>query len=113
METPNLSQRLSLKVAEGNKFINYEEIVRVEADGKHSLVYVTRLDQPVKALESFSEITDKLVTHSEFFKCHRSHIVAVNYVDKYIRKTRTLVTQKGEISIARCFVKKFEELFCK
>lgn len=113
MKFPDLTQRLSLKVAEGNKFVSYHEIVRFEANGKYTLVYLTQLDQPVKVLESFSQIANRIADHSEFFKCHRSHIVALCYIDKYIKKTRTLVTKKGEISISKDLMKEFEELCCK
>jgi DNA-binding LytR/AlgR family response regulator len=105
--------KLSLKVGDGYEFVFFTEIVYVEACDKHVLVYLINRDKPIESQSCFSEILEKLPEKPLFYVCERSHIISMIYIDKFVKKTRELITSKGKITISKKHVKEFEDLFCK
>jgi|BarGraIncu00222A_1022003.scaffolds.fasta_scaffold89695_2 DNA-binding LytR/AlgR family response regulator len=113
MEKLDMSLYIALKVPDGYSFFKFDEIVRFEAIQKRTLVYMIYSDKPIKLLNCMTDIVNKLSSHKEFFKCHRSHIVSLVHIEKYIKKQRILVTNNGNASIAKVHTKRFEESYCK
>jgi two-component system LytT family response regulator len=101
-----------LKTADGNIFRKLQEIVRFEANGKYTLVYNLNGKSPERVIGCITDIEIKLNGNNCFFRCHRSHIINVLHIKKYIKKTGSLVSESGVVPISITFVKEFEERYC-
>ena len=108
----DLAQELSLKTLEGYTFFKYMDIVRFEAEGNYTLVYVLQQDKPQKVFHTFLEVEEKVFGIGLFYKCHRSHIINIHHLIHFCTKKNLLVTAKGEVPISDTFVKDFKERYC-
>jgi two-component system LytT family response regulator len=114
MKTPiKPSKDLSFETAEGYILLNFSDIVRFEAEHNCSRVYLLHSGEPKKLRHTLNEIGEKVLSNYIFFKCHRSHIVNLKYINEFKKKSRILVTERGEIPIAKPYIKEFEEFICK
>ena len=93
--------RLHLKTADGIQFIRFEEIVRIEADDKKIKVFVDSSPVAITGTGKMEDIELQLPA-AMFFRCHRSHIISLQHIEKYIPKGKgcQLVTKKGAIPLA-------------
>lgn len=118
MSKPKLKHFVSnnkqvFKTTEGYVFLNFEEIIRIEADYKHSLLYSTTRDKPIRLINGISDVENMIHKELFFFRCHRSHIVNVSHIWQFKEKVKILSTSKGEIPISTKKVKEFKELMCE
>jgi DNA-binding LytR/AlgR family response regulator len=79
MESTQLTSVLNVKTARGNKLINLEEILYLEAKDKHSLIYLIN-SVCIETHHLLKWYEDKLPV-PEFCRCHHSFIVNCFYVD--------------------------------
>ncbi|MBL0359249.1 MAG: response regulator transcription factor [Chitinophagaceae bacterium] len=77
------NHKIGLPVADGVVFINTEEIVRCEAKGSYSAVYLInkRVITSTKTLKEIEEV----LTGSNFVRIHNSWIINTRYLKKYYR----------------------------
>lgn len=108
MEQTNLKP-LMIKTNLGNSFFNYQDVIRFEADGHHTNVFLSEGKQ-MQCTLSVSALNEEL-PKSRFFRCHRSHIVNLSYVSNYNSKTSLLTVAEKEIPISRSYKQEFIELF--
>jgi two-component system, LytTR family, response regulator len=84
----NLSTQSSKRIAvpSGNaiKFIDTENIVFLKADSSYTEIYFTDGTQLVvsRTLKNFDDIFD---TSGPFFRCHKSYIANITYINEYIK----------------------------
>lgn len=76
-------KKIAMPTDEGMEFIDINDIVRFEADRSYCSVYLNNgksymVSKPMKEFEG-------LLDQKIFFKVHKSNIVNLNYVKKYIR----------------------------
>ena len=77
--------KIGLPVANGIKFVNFDEIIMFEADGMYTKI-ATINDAEIlisKPLKHFVEILKK---QSVFYKPHRSYLVNLSFIKEYIKK---------------------------
>jgi len=110
LESP---QELSLKTVEGYTFFKYSDIISFEASGNCTLVHVVHEDKPKKVLHNFTEVEEKIWGIPIFFKCHRSHIINIEYLNHFCIKRNLLITKKGDVPISESYVKAFKEWYCR
>ncbi len=86
LEAANSREKLkvALPTRDGLQFVPVGDICRCEADSNYSEVFLINgksilLAKTLKDLES-------LLEYAGFFRCHQSHIIRLEYVDKYIKK---------------------------
>lgn len=65
--------------------IPLEDIEYVEAQNKHTL-FTLRDRQTIDSTDPLYLHEDKLTLEDGFFKCHRSYLVNINYIDTYTTK---------------------------
>lgn len=114
MEKPeSIDKRITIKTPEGYVFIDYHEIVRIEALHNHTNMFLSSQEKPIKILPCMKEVVEKSQNGSTFFKCHRSHLVNLLYVQEFKEKARILVTKNGDVPIAKEYIKEFKSAYCK
>jgi len=74
-------QKIGLTSGEGLEFIEIKNILRCEADGKYTSVFLTNGKKLLvsKNLKEFEE----LLTEYNFFRIHHSHLVNLDFIKKY------------------------------
>jgi two-component system LytT family response regulator len=77
------SGKLALPIKDGIIYLSISEIVRIESDGAYSIFYTTcgKKHLSSKNLGEYEEILPAL----GFFRIHRSHMINVKKVKKFIR----------------------------
>ena len=93
--------RLHLRTADGIQFIRFEDIIRIEADDKKIKVFLCSMPDPITGTGKMDDIEEQLPSDI-FFRCHRSHIISLQHIEKYIPKGSgcQLVTSKGAVPLA-------------
>ncbi len=74
-------KQIKIIVKEGILFLKQEEVVRVEADGSYSILYMNNGQKHTisKNLKSVMELLEPQL----FFRCHNSHIINLSRVKKF------------------------------
>lgn len=86
-----------------------DKIEYVEAQNKH-IVFNLADNNKTETTEPLYFYENKLTIDDGFFKCHRSYIVNINYIDTYT--TKEIIMRSGyRIPIARSCQKKFENAY--
>lgn len=96
-----LSSRLALPVKEGIVYLTVADIVRVESDEGYSVFYNTDGKKYIvsKHLKEYEEV----LPEKEFFRIHKSHLINVKKVKKYIRTEGNFIEMEdgSVVEIAR------------
>ena len=76
-------QRIAVPTLEGHSFIDIKDIVRFEADGSYTNIYLVSkekilVSRPIKEY-------DTLLTPEGFFRIHHSHLINLSCVTKYVK----------------------------
>jgi two-component system, LytTR family, response regulator len=101
----------SFKTIDGYCFAEIHDIVRFEADRNYTFMFVNQVDKPIKLLYNISKIEVMMQDYNVFFKCHRSHIVNVLHIHRFIEKTNELITGKGKVQLSESHTQNFKSLF--
>lgn len=85
IETPSdkKPEKIALPTLEGHLFVNIKDIVRLEADGNYTFIYLLGkerllISRTLKDFESF-------LSNEEFIRVHHSHLVNIRHVKKYLK----------------------------
>lgn len=93
--------RITLSTGDGLLFINISEIIRLEANGNYSFVFLENNERHLVAqsLASFEEI----LPSPPFFRTHLSHIVNASFVRKLTKEDgdHLLMLDKSLVPLAR------------
>ncbi|NUO02552.1 MAG: response regulator transcription factor [Saprospiraceae bacterium] len=76
-----MGTHLFVPVTDGIEFINYEEIIYLEAEGNYVKIH-TADNKPVVMSKTLKDLEYKLPSRI-FIRCHRSYIVNRNKIKKY------------------------------
>lgn len=93
----------------GETFFDYQDIVRLEADGCHTSIYNTK-GEVLKSSANISSI-EKALPENVFFRSHRSHIINLSFITNYNGKSGILTVAGHEVPISETYQQKFMELF--
>lgn len=86
-----------------------DEIVYIEAQNKH-IVFSMADGTKMETIEPLHICEEKLKNNKEFYKCHRSYIVNINYIDTYTSK-EVKMHSGCSIPISRSCQKAFETVY--
>ncbi len=103
-------KKLPVPTAEGVLFLPLADIIRAEAAGSYSTIYLTG-KQKLMTSKNLTEL-EEMLGSDDFCKVHKSHLVNLRYVSKYIRGEGGILvlTDGSEIDVAR---RKKEELLAR
>jgi two-component system LytT family response regulator len=93
--------KLGIPVKEGIFYCAFEDIVRIESEGSYSVFYITGGKRYVvtKGLKSY----ENLLPTKEFFRIHRSHLINIHKITRYVRSDGSFLEMEDGslIEIAR------------
>ncbi len=87
----NQEDKIAISTSEGIEFIPIKDIIHIESSSNYSKVFLTSNKNLMvtKILKDFEEM---LVPYN-FYRVHNSHLINMNYIQKYIR------SQGGQIQL--------------
>lgn len=102
--------KIALPTLDGHIFADCDDIVRLEAEGNYSNVFLINGDRimvsrTLKDLEGF-------ISEDDFIRVHHSHIINIRHVKEYVKGSGGYVIMKDG-SKAEVAVRKKEEFFKK
>ena len=102
-------QRIALPVSEGLIFVEIKEIDLLEADGSYTYVCL-RNGTRILVSKKLKFFEDLLADRELFYRPHRSYIINLNSVQKYLRGEGTiLLDNKYIVSVSRDKKSEFEQ----
>ncbi|WP_397363605.1 LytR/AlgR family response regulator transcription factor [Olleya sp. R77988] len=102
-------KKIGLPNANGIKFVNFNDIIMLEADGMYTNVSTIK-DGTIlvsKPLKFFVEILQKINT---FYRPHRSHLINLSYIKEYIKKDGGYIVMENDKTVSISNDKKDEFL---
>jgi two-component system LytT family response regulator len=89
-------QRIAIPTRDGYLFVSVSEIIRIEADGNYSRIFITGR-MPVISSKTLKEYDDALAGLT-FIRIHKSHLVNIIYVNEF-RKSEggNIITDDGAV----------------
>ncbi len=102
--------KIALPMGDGLLFVEMKDIVLFEADGAYTNLYMNNGSKILvsKRLKFFEDI---LQNRTNFFRPHRSHLININYIKKYIKGDNQIVMDNlVELSLSRDLKQDFEAL---
>lgn len=103
--------KIAVPTLEGIHFLNINDIVRVEAESNYCVFYFNDKRKMI-ASKTLKQAEEALEGYT-FFRAHKSHLVNLSYISKYIRgEGGTIVLTDGsEVELSRSRKKEFLEMF--
>jgi two-component system, LytTR family, response regulator len=107
--------RLPFRISTTNcdVWLHAHEIIRLEAELKLTKIYTTHHSEPIIAKHGLRHLEKIFTTEPHLFRCHRSHIINMEYIRSSSNETRTITTPVGDVPLARNKTRYFREKFCK
>ena len=105
-----LFRKIALPVTEGLLFVEVDNIVHLEAEGAYTNIYLANGEHLFvsKRLKYFEDL---LQTRKAFYRCHRSFLININYVNKLNRNEGHLILDNQKaIPLSRDRKTAFEKL---
>ncbi|CAM1345222.1 LytR/AlgR family response regulator transcription factor [Tenacibaculum amylolyticum] len=78
-------KKIALPFSEGIKFVNFDEIILLEADGMYTRIY-TKNDGDLLISKPLKHFVTLLEQQSLFYKPHRSFCINLSFIKEYIKK---------------------------
>jgi two-component system, LytTR family, response regulator len=94
--------KLSIPTSDGLLLVPMNDIVRLEASGSYSIIHTTT-KQKIIASKNLSEFEEILAGFTNFFRTHKSHLINMNHVTRYMRGEGGLAVMSdgSEAEVAR------------
>lgn len=95
-------KKIPIPTMESVLLFTAEDIIRIEAMGSYTTIHFINRKELV-ASRSIAEFEQMLTDHEHFFKVHKSHLVNLNYIEKYRRGDggTLMMTDGSEVDVAR------------
>ena len=95
------NKKLAVSTVEGVLLLPIPDIIRIEALGSYCSIFLTNNKKIIasKNLAEFEPLLDK----TEFLRVHKSHLVNISFVERYIRGEGGMVVMSdgAEVSVSR------------
>ncbi len=106
--------KIALSTLKGLQFINLDDLVRIEGESNYCN-FILRDKKKILLSKKLGDAEEILKGNDNFFRVHKSHIINLKFVEKYIRGEGGEIIMEDGTSIALSRNKKdeFLELFAK
>lgn len=98
----NNFKKIGIPYSEGIKFVNFEDIIMLAADGMYTRVSIKGMDAILvsKPLRFFMGLLDQATT---FYKPHRSFLINLMHIKEYVKKDGGYILMENDkiVSISR------------
>jgi two-component system, LytTR family, response regulator len=95
-EHKSQEDKIALPTSEGLDFLQIKNIIRIESSSNYSRIFLSNGKSMlvIRLLKDFEDI----LTPYRFFRVHNSHLINLNYIQKYIRgEGGQVVLQNGDV----------------
>lgn len=95
----NEFKKIALPISDGVQFVDFEEIVMLEADGMYTKITTTSLPEILvsKPLKHFSSLLENL---HYFYRPHRSYLINLQYIKQYIKSDGGYIVMKNDKKVS-------------
>ncbi len=83
LENQQKVKKIVLPTAQGYEMVAIDEIIRCEADNTYTTFYLT--DSTKRLVTKTLKLYEELLVDHNFFRCHQSHLVNLNFVKLYYK----------------------------
>lgn len=106
----NKVDKIALPSLNGIEFVKLEDIIRCESDNNYTVFYLSSKEKIVVS-KTLKEYEDMLESKG-FFRTHKSHIVNLAYLKKYIKGEGGIVVMEdgSEVAVSRRRKEEFMEV---
>jgi len=114
MQKQKVTDRIALSTNAGLQFINLNELIRIEGDGNYCN-FILKDKKRILISKKLGEAEDILKENELFFRAHKSYIINLKFVEKYIRgEGGEIIMEDGtSIALSRNRKDEFLERFSK
>jgi two-component system LytT family response regulator len=77
----NSFEKIALPTLDGINFVKIKEIIRCESDNNYTNIFIN--DGKKYFVSRTLKEFDEMLTHFNFFRIHKSHLINLNYLQKY------------------------------
>lgn len=75
--------KIALTTAEGFTFVNLSEIIRCEAEGNYTKIYIA--DGTTHLITKTLKHYEEILSERNFFRTHKSHLINLEYVRRFVK----------------------------
>jgi len=104
-----MADKIALSLSTGLLFINLKDLVRVEGDGNYCN-FILSDKRKILMSKKLGDAEELLSENIDFFRAHKSHIINLKFVDRYVRGEGGDIIMADGTSIALSRNKKEEFL---
>ncbi|MFD0964628.1 LytR/AlgR family response regulator transcription factor [Pseudofulvibacter geojedonensis] len=92
-------KKIALPFSDGIKFVNFEDIIVLEADGMYTKITISKSPELLvsKPLKHFVELLEK---QPMFYKPHRSFLINLSYIKEYIKKEGGYIVMDNDKTVS-------------
>ena len=87
------SKTIILKDKYGIQLVNIEDIIRMEAMGSYTQFFIK--DQSPLLTSKVLKEYEALLPNSQFFRCHQSHLINMDYLQRYDKREGDMLIMRG------------------
>lgn len=102
-------KKVGLPYADGIKFVNFENIIMLEADGMYTKVSLLK-DNAILVSKPLKYFVDILQTTPTFYKPHRSFLINLIHIKEYVKKDGGYIIMENDKTVSVSKDKKDEFL---
>lgn len=103
-------RKMAVPMADGLLFVEVADIVVLEADGAYTNIFLKN-GSKILVSKKLGFFEDILKTRKAFFRTHRSSLININFVKKFIRGESSIVMENNNVvTLSRDRKADFEEL---
>jgi len=98
---PSLIHRIAIPTVEGLIMLPIKDILYCEANSSYTIIHLVKKEKIVSA-KTLKEYEELLEPHN-FFRVHNSHLINLNFVEKYVKGDGgyVIMTDKSTIGVSR------------
>lgn len=103
-------KKIALPMSDGLLFIEVKDIILLEADGAYTNVFLNN-GSKILVSKKLKFFEDALNNRPQFFRPHRSHLINISYIKKYIKgENEIIMDNQYSVSLSRDLKQNFESL---
>ncbi len=107
LSNPSSYHKIALPVSDGVRFLELNDIICFEADGMYTKVYILN-DEDILISKPLKHFENLLRKTSTFFRPHRSYLINITHVKKYINKEGNYIQMDNGVTFSISRQKKDE-----
>lgn len=91
--------KIALPIAEGLRFERIETIHHLEAAGNYTFIHFNSGER-LLVCRTLQDMEERLAAPFRFVRIHRSYIINIDYLNRYVRGKGGYVVLEGDVSLA-------------